>query len=81
MEFSNTIVALLYVPGAIVLKANSERSPISRPKSTAVGVVSACTLVELLLRVILSMVTLKPTTDDTGASSPTTKTAPGWLLF
>jgi hypothetical protein len=80
LVFSKTKVTLLYVPGATVLKPRSVRSPISRAKSTDCGVDSAETVAELLFRVMLSMVTLKPTTDDEGASSPVTKTLPDYEL-
>src|SRR5271165_618086 len=68
------MVALVEVPGAMVLNPSRERSPTRRPKSTAVGVESAVTEVELLLSVMLLMVMLNATTDETGASSPVTKT-------
>src|ERR1700747_3619351 len=58
----------------MVLNPSRERKPTKRPKSTAVGVLNATTALEPLLRVILSIVILKATTDETGASSPVTKT-------
>jgi hypothetical protein len=56
-------VTLVYVPSGIVLNPSSVRRPISRAKSTASGVETALTVEELLLSVMLSIVTLKPTTD------------------
>ncbi len=56
-----------------MLKPNSDRKPTSRPKSTAVGVESNCTVLELLFKVMLLIVILKATTDDTGASSAVVK--------
>jgi hypothetical protein len=58
----------------MVLNPSSDRSPTSRPKSTAVGVESAVTVLDPLLSVTLLMVMLNATTDETGASSPVTKT-------
>jgi hypothetical protein len=71
---SKVKVALVYVPAGTVLNPSRERSPISRPKSTAVGVESTCTEVELLLSVMLLMVMLNATTEGKGASSPVTNT-------
>jgi hypothetical protein len=62
-----------------VLNPSSERKPTSLPKSTAVGVESTVTLLDPFVvpvfSIILSMVMLNATTDETGASSPVTNTA------
>src|SRR5579872_452365 len=60
----------------MALNPMSARSPIRRAKSTASGEEIALTDDVLLFSVRLSMVTLKPTTDEAGASSPVTNTLP-----
>src|SRR5579872_5657575 len=60
----------------MVLNPSSVRSPIRRAKSTASGDEIALAVDELLFSVRLLMVTLKPTTDEAGASSPVTNTLP-----
>src|SRR5579864_281133 len=58
----------------MVLNPSNVRSPINRAKSTASGDEIALTVDVLLLNVMLSMVTLKPTTAEAGASSPVRNT-------
>src|SRR5579872_943665 len=60
----------------MALNPMSARSPIRRAKSTASGEEIALTDDVLLFSVRLSMVTLKPTTEEAGASSPVTNTLP-----
>src|SRR5271170_5842733 len=74
----NENVALVYVPAATLLKASGDRRPRRRAKSTVVGVVKTCAEVLLLpFKVIELMVTSKPTTEASGASSPVTNTFAG----
>src|ERR1700757_4456298 len=74
------IVALAYVPGATELKPIRVRKPSRRAKSTVCAVESTLTLEDPLFRVMLFKVTLKASTDGSGASSPVTNTADCWLF-
>src|SRR5262249_1387350 len=63
----NWIVAPVYVAGGTELKPIKVRRPSSRAESTVWAVESTLTLVELLCSVMLFKVTLKASTEGSGA--------------